>query len=381
MTPRVVHVIAEYSHKEAMGRTVSETVDRVPGQHSLLTTAAHDGADRFENVVELGGGMETFPLGRGEALAAALETLRPDLVHVHGGALAPLLVAGTAIRDYRTVMTIYAWPRMPGLSALRRAGLRPAIDSNVLRPRVLATTALPATVAGLALRRAGVRSVLSPDPRVLTKLAGHVRVPLHRLGSGAPRSDLRAHWDGDSPTVIFVGRAETVRGVDTLIQAFPDVVRQVPGARLRLLLIPRPELDHILALVARSGLAGAIDVVTQPVADVQAEMAAAQVGSWPFKFDYTTSPPAMAVAEGLAVGLPTVTTSVACVRAVLGEDGPAVVVPPDNADALARGLIDVLQDQPRWQRLANRSPGYVDDRLGWARAGEETAVAYSEALG
>ena len=51
--------------------------------------------------------------------------------------------------------------------------------------------------------------------------------------------------------------------------------------------------------------------------DLLAELAAAQVGTWPFKFDYTTSPPAMAVAEAMSVGLPVVATDVACVRAVL----------------------------------------------------------------
>ena len=50
--------------------------------------------------------------------------------------------------------------------------------------------------------------------------------------------------------------------------------------------------------------------------DLLAELAAAQVGAWPFKFDYTTSPPAMAVAEALSVGLPVVATEVGCVRAV-----------------------------------------------------------------
>ena len=380
MTPRVAHVIAEYSRKEAMGRTVSETVARVPGTHSLITTVAHDGEDQFERVVELGGGMETFPLGRSEALAAALGELRPDLVHVHGGALSPMLVAGTAIRYYRTVMTIYAWPRMPGAGSLFKAGLRPTIDSNVLRPRVLATTVLPAEAAGLALKRAGVRSILAPDPRVLSKLAGHVDVPLHRLGSGAPESNLRATWREDSPTVIFVGRAETVRGVDTLIEAFPAVARAVPGARLRLLLIPRPELDRIRELATASEAAASIELVTEPVAAVPAEIAAAPIGTWPFNFAYTTSPPAMAVAEALAVGLPTVTTSVACVEAVLGQDGPAVVVPPQDVSALSDGLIRLLRDQSLWHDIANRSPGFVDNRLGWARAGETTALAYSEAL-
>ena len=378
MSPRISHVIAEYSKREAMGRTVYETATRVPGTHSLIAAHVHDTADVFERAFALGGTMETFPLGRAEALTAALAEQRPDIVHVHGGALAPLLIGGSAIRNYRSVVTIYAWPRVPPVADLRSAGWQPAVESNVLRPRVLATTVLPAAVAAAALHRTGVKVVMSPDPRVLSKLASKMRTPMHRLGSGAPESDLRATWRADSPTVIFVGRAETVRGVDTLIEAFPDVLAQIPGARLRLLMLPRPELAKIEAMAAPLG--EAVEVVTEASGDVLTEMAAAQVGVWPFKFDYTTSPPAMAVAEALSVGLPVVSTSVACVEAVLGDAPPGLIVPPQDSLSLGRAIVELLSDPVTWQSYADRAPGYVRDRLGWERTAETTAMAYEEAL-
>ena len=93
---RVVHVIAEFSGHEAMGRTVTETAQRVPGEHFLITTAAHDGTDVFAGVTELGGAVETFPMGRREALDSALRAWRPDIVHLHGGALAPCSLGAQA---------------------------------------------------------------------------------------------------------------------------------------------------------------------------------------------------------------------------------------------------------------------------------------------
>lgn len=378
MSPRISHVIAEFSRREAMGRTVYETATRVPGVHSVVAAHVHDTSEAFADAAALGGQMETFPLGRSEVLEQALAAQQPDIVHVHGGALAPLLVAGSAVRDYRSVVTIYAWPRMPSPVRLRQAGLRAAVDSNVLRPRVLATSVLPGPVAAAALRRAGVRSVLSPDPRVLAKLAGRLQVPLHRMGSGAPESPLRAAWDDEAPVVVFVGRAETVRGVDTLIDAFPRVRAAVPGARLRLLLLPRPELA---AITARAAVLGdAVDISTEPISDVLAAMADAQVGAWPFKFDYTTSPPAMAVAEALSVGLPVVSTSVACVDAVLGDEAPALTVPAQDPGALADALIRLLRDRQLWDRFAAQSPEFVRSRLGWDQMASVTEGAYAEAL-
>ncbi len=116
---RIVHVIAEFSGHEAMGRTIVETARRVPGDHALITTAAHDGTDDFFEVVELGGAVESFPIGRAEALDAALARLQPDLVHLHGGALSPLFAVRTAITWYPHLLTMYAWPVLPSPQRLR----------------------------------------------------------------------------------------------------------------------------------------------------------------------------------------------------------------------------------------------------------------------
>jgi glycosyltransferase involved in cell wall biosynthesis len=363
-----------------MGRTVAETVDRVPGEHHLLTVAAHDGAERFASTAELGGRVGTFPLGRAAALADRLAALRPDLVHLHAGALGPLQAAAPALRRHRCVLTLYGWPTLPGVPALRRASWPELRSSNVLQPRVLATSLLPATVLAGVLRLAGSPPVLSPDPRVLRRLGGRHGVSVTRLPSGGPADPRRAHFDHDRPTVVFAGRAERVRGVDTLLEAFPRVLDRLPGARLRLLLIPRAGLAAILASPAARRLGPALEVVTTPVPDLLAELAAAQVGAWPFKFDYTTSPPAMAVAEAMCVGLPVVATDVACVRAVLQPGVNGLAVRPADPAGLADALVSVLTDEARWRRFAEAGVRSVAERLGWDRMSAVTSAVYEAAL-
>jgi len=376
----VVHVIAEFSGKEAMGRTVLETVRRVPGRHHLVTSTAHDTVDAFEDVHELGGPMITFPLQVRDPLAALLRRLRPDVVHLHAGALGPMLALATDLRRYPLVTTLYAWPSLPRPSAWRRASLAEMRQSNVLQARVVATTVLPPALVRAALRRSGTSAVLSPDPRVLQRLGRSLgATPVERLPSGAPLDERRAHRVEAAPVVVFAGRAETVRGVDTLLEAFPRVLTAVPDARLRLLLIPRPELDSILLRSDAAGMGGAVEVVTSPVPDLLDELSAAQVGVWPFKFDYVTSPPAMAVAEALSVGLPVVSTDVACVRAVVRPDVDGLIVPPADARALADAIIRLLRDRPTWERFAAAGPVAMAERFGWDRAADVTGRAYSRA--
>ncbi|GAA2701358.1 MULTISPECIES: glycosyltransferase family 4 protein [Actinoplanes] len=376
---RVAHVIAEFSAREAMGRTVTETATRVPGEHHLITTHVVDGAGAFSGVTELGGALETFPLGRAAPLAGALAGIRPDLIHLHAGALGPLMALHPALRPYPKVLTVYAWPTLPGPRAWRRSTLAEMWSSNVLRPRVAATTVMPVPLAVAALRRAGVTTVLTPDPRVAERLGRSGGPQVVRYACGAPDDDRRAHFDRDHPVIVFAGRAETVRGLDTLLDAFRAVRARVPGVRLRLLLIPRPELPAILA---RAGAAGdAIDVLTEPVPDLLGEFAAAQVGTWPFKFDYTTSPPAMALVEAMAVGLPVVGTDVSCVRAVLEDGVNGLSVPPADPPALARALVTLLTDEAAWHRYARAGKESARDHMGWAQATARAGAAYRSVLG
>lgn len=141
--PVVAHLIADFSAKEAMGRTITETATRVPGTHHLVTATAHDGLAAFASVHQLGGGLATFPLGRIRQLTQVLDQIRPDLVHVHAGALGALQVALPALRHRRTVLTVYAWPTLPGPGTWRRASFAELLASNVLAPRVALTTVLP----------------------------------------------------------------------------------------------------------------------------------------------------------------------------------------------------------------------------------------------
>ncbi len=380
--PRVVHLISEYSTHEAMGRTVTETARRVPGEHHLITTRAHDGGDAFASVHELGGRIESFPMSDRDELHRILDELDPDVVHLHAGALGPLLALRSGLGRYPLALTVYAWPGLPGRAAWQHAGWSALRSSNVLPNRVLLTAALPAAVGRAAVRRLAPLGVLSPDPRVVDRLTG-CGSPVTGLPSGAPVDERRASRTprpGHAPTVIFAGRSESVRGITTLIDAFPAVRAAVPDARLRLLLLPRPELPAIVAAVSASPVAEAIDVVTDPIPDLLGELANAQVGTWPFLADYTTSPPAMAVAEAMAVGLPVVSTPVACVRSVMRPGVDGLAVPPGDSAALAGALVRLLTDSPSWQRYATAGQEAVS-RLTWERAAETTAALYARAPG
>lgn len=375
---RVAHVISEFSAHEAMGRTIAESVRGITDiDHHLVTTHVHDGAERFGSVHEVGGSISTFVVTRSAQVAEALAAIEPDVVHLHGGALTPLWAHTAGLSGHQLVQTIYGWPKVPSYGSWKASGLglRALRRSNVLATRVLVTSLLPDRLVANRIRHSPTRAVLTPDAAAERRLAAQ-GIEVTRLRSGAEVDHRQATYSTDRPTILFAGRAERVRGIETLVEAFERVAGDVPDARLRLLLIPTPDLEAVLDRVRRSPRVASIEVRTEPVTDLGAELADAQVGAWPFLFDYTTSPPAMAVAEAMAVGLPVVATEVGCVQSIANDGIDTDLVPAGDAGALADRIVGLLRDPRLWASRSAAARATIAREASWSSAVDVMRQAY-----
>jgi glycosyltransferase involved in cell wall biosynthesis len=181
----------------------------------------------------------------------------------------------------------------------------------------------------------------------------------------------------EQPVILYSGTFEAYQGLPDLIAAIPLVRAQVPNATFVLVGADRANglatQDDVEALVR----SGALRIVErQPRAEMAAYLAMADVlvspraygGNLPLKiFDY------------LAAGRPIVATDIPTHRTVLTEDR-AVLVPP-RTDALAGGILALLQDELRAARLSRAARAYADEHLGWEPFVESVAAIYDEVGG
>lgn len=182
----------------------------------------------------------------------------------------------------------------------------------------------------------------SPDPAELRE----------RLGIAA-----------DAPVVLYSGNFAPYQGTRLLLEAMSAVLEGHPEAVLVLVGVDGSR-DHELSRGAEELVeSGKLHLVArQPREHVPAFLALANVLVSP-RTDGANLP--LKIFDYLQARRPIVATNVPAHRGVL-NDNLAVLVEP-TAAGLAAGIVEVLADSSRADRLCDAAAGYADEHLGWAR--------------
>ena len=370
---RVLHLVTlPWQTTEGIARACREIAAALDGVESCLVADRDPGASAhaFAGVRVVPGWAPTAPLRPG--FASALREFDPDVVHLHGGTIAPALAFAPALRDRAVVATCYRTAPLP-----RSAQLRPESfgerRGNLSISRALASSGGGLALARRALRERRVGAVCTPDPHIEAMFSPFG--PVFRAQGAGRVSDLKAEWS-ERPTVVFAGRAQVARGIDDLIAAFPTLLESVPGARLLLALLPTPEAHRWVDRLAGTTWA---EVRCEAILDLDETFARCQLGAFPFRWS-TTLTPALAAAEAMSVGLPVVATTVDCLSPLIEPGRNGALVPPNDPRALGRALAVSLRGPEVWQPLSEGARKTIEERWSWTGAARVTRDAYAHAI-
>lgn len=255
----------------------------------------------------------------------------------------PVVAVVTSPR-YGAAELISLWRRLNG----ERHYLKPFLLGPLITRRRMARFLRQANIRGLVFQcRETLERYLPPGTP--SNRAAVIPPPLPRdfLTFLGEHASVGAAGSGTPFKVLYHGPPLSLRGLDTLIEAFASAALRMPGARLDILSrLEHPELaareERLRALLGARGLADRVEVVSGVLSpqEVAGRLKAADLVCLPFRCVVSDVP--IAVLEALAAGVPLVTTRVAGVAEFV-PNGACTLVPPGDVQALVQAIISAYR--------------------------------------
>jgi glycosyltransferase involved in cell wall biosynthesis len=371
MAKKILYLVAEdwyfVSHRLPMARAA-----RSAGYEVHVATRVVECAHQIENE-----GFVLHPIAwrRGsinplKMMAAAIairslyRKLRPNIVH--HVAFAPAIVGSLAALGLP----------MAKLNAL--AGLGFVFTSKTAKARLLRL--LAHRLLGFLLQRPGTMVLVqNPDDAAMVERLGVAKDRIALIpGSGVDIELLTPLIEPDGPfTVGFVGRLLYDKGVETLVRAHEILNKR--GLRVRALLagapdpsnpasIPEPTLAHWRQ---RENL-----VLLGHVEDVRIVWAQAHVAILPSRREGLPK----SLLEAAACGRPLIASDVPGCREIARHGINAVLIPPDEPEALAQAIAMLINDRDMRIRFGRASRQIAMAEFSSARIGNEIVALYARLL-
>jgi phosphatidyl-myo-inositol alpha-mannosyltransferase len=276
----------------------------------------------------------------------ALERERFDIIHLHEPMTPIPCVATLALADAPCVTTHHASGELGWLK-----GAKPIW--GFLLDRVVKRIAVSAEASEAAARYFPGDYEIVPNGVLIPEQA-----------EAGPREN----------RVVFIGRHDPRKGMEVVLRAWPQVHART-GARLRVvgadpLRVRLALARHRLPDTAIDSL-GSIDddSLTRELLHAKA-LAAPSLGGESF---------GMVLTRAFACATPVVASDIDGYREVLSP-GTGIAVPPGDVDALARGLIELLEDEPRRAELGREGRRVAQENYAWDAIAQRLLEIYEEAL-
>ena len=294
------------------------------------------------------------------AVREAIDEFRPDIIHAHWW-----LPSGWAVTGQRRVPVVITCHgsdvRLLGTSGLLRAFARRVL------PRARAITTVSSVMRG-DLREMfpdlerGVRLEVMPLP---------VEVSLFDRGSAFPKIT--------PPRILFAGNLITSKGVDVLLGAFAQVVRQ--GIACRLKLLGEGEAKESLRRLAESrGVGELVDWSPfVPMDKMPEEYGAATIVALPSRGHRGEGMP-LSLAEALIGRAAVVATPAGGVPEIIQDGVTGLLVPDGDENALAEALVRLLTDAGLRDRLVAKGRMESLERFAPGPAASRFLALYAEVI-
>ncbi|PKQ27893.1 MAG: glycosyl transferase family 1 [Candidatus Anoxymicrobium japonicum] len=175
--------------------------------------------------------------------------------------------------------------------------------------------------------------------------------------------------------VFFVGRLVYEKGVQTVIEAMPLILKKIPNVTF-VVAGSGPHLNQLKSLVSALGLGEKIIFTGHLDTDALcAFYKSADLTVVPSLYE----PFGMVVLESMAMGTPTIVADTGGLSEIVAHEETGLKFEPGNPDSLAGAMLRVLEDPELNARITSDAMSYMGDTYNWSQITRRTLDVYRRA--
>jgi glycogen(starch) synthase len=306
-------------------------------------------------------------------LAAASRILRThaiDVVHAHDWLVASAAIGASEAFDLPLVATVHATEygrhqgHLPGPMNRLIHGVEGWLVEHADR-----------TIVCSSYMHEQVRTLFGVPEWRLDTIPNGVEVDELEPPAEEVRHLRRTLADDDTHLVLFAGRLEYEKGVQTVLTALERLVDQVGAVRFLIAGVGTYS-DELRQLVDELGLGHRVQFTGfLEERSLRLHYAAADVAVAPSLYE----PFGLVATEAMACGTPVVVSDTGGLREIV-VDGTGLTFPPQDAEQLADRLAEILTDPDLAGRLVARGRERIRARYDWSDVAERTVASYEATL-
>ncbi|MBI9047332.1 MAG: glycosyltransferase family 4 protein [Anaerolineaceae bacterium] len=285
-------------------------------------------------------------------LISIIKSINPDLVHM------------TASHEWNPVV---AW--------VIKNILKLPLVYTVFDPTPHEGTPLYFLIPELMVRKIPDAFIVQTDwlkKDFLSKGFSSERTYVIQLGSYSAITQWRQKDVPRKNIILFFGRIDKHKGIETLLQTAPEVLEKLP--KWKIVIAGRGNFQPYQKLVKNDR----IEIINEYIEDQKAARLFQQAKLVVLPYNSATSTGVVGVAYDFEI--PVVATDVGSLGAVVEDKQTGLIIPPKNPELLAQAILSLAKNEDYRQQLGKNALAYNKENLNWNSFAESHIKVYEEVI-
>lgn len=187
-------------------------------------------------------------------------------------------------------------------------------------------------------------------------------IDLSKYSNLPPRGCFRKKFDiGDNEKIVlYLGRIHRIKGIDILVEAFENIVRELNNIRL---VIVGPDdgcLDEIKFMIETKNMKDKV-LITGPLYGKDKLESYVDADVYVLPSRYETFP--MTILEAYSCGKPVIASRVGALSDIITDGVTGLLFEPENIDQLTESLLSLLEDNTRAEQMGVKGKHLVKEKF------------------